>query len=81
MERHRLEAKLGRSTFALRRSDSAGETSLREGEIEAIDITNDPLIMGGPIFINIFTSTISYQTLVHLLCSIFVPKPQIGTCG
>jgi hypothetical protein len=37
----------------------ARETSLREGEIEAIDITNDPLIMGGPIFINIFTSTIS----------------------
>ena len=32
---------------------------LREGEIEAIVITNDPLIMGGPIFINIFTNTIS----------------------
>jgi hypothetical protein len=49
--------------------------------IEAIDITNDPLIMGGPIFINIFTTTISSQTLVHLLYSIFVPKPQIGTYG
>ena len=72
---------LGRSYFALRRSDSAGETSLREGEIEAIDITNDPLIVGGPIFINIFTNTISSQTLVHLLYSIFVSKPQIGTCG
>jgi hypothetical protein len=58
---------LGRNTFALRRRDSAGDTSLREGKIEAIDITNDPLIVGGPIFINIFTSTISSQTLVHLL--------------
>jgi hypothetical protein len=72
---------LGRSTFALRWSDSAGETSLREGEIVAIDITNDPLIVGGPIFINIFTRTISSQTLVHLLFSIFVSKPEIGTCG
>jgi hypothetical protein len=72
---------LGRSTFALRRSDSAGDTSLREGEIKAIDITNDPLIVGGPIFINIFTSTISFKTLVHHLYSIFVPKPQIGVCG
>ena len=35
----------------------------------------------GSISINIFTSTISSQTLVHLLYSIFVPKPQIGTCG
>ena len=26
-------------------------------------------------------STNSSQTLVHLLCSIFVPVPQIGTCG
>jgi hypothetical protein len=72
---------LGRSTFALRRRDFAGDTSLREGEIEAIDITNDPHIVGGPIFINIFNSTISSQTLVHLLYSIFVSKPQIGTCG
>ena len=72
---------LGRSTFALRRSDSAGGTSLPEGEIKAIVITNTPLIFGRPIFINIFNNTISFQTLVHLLCSIFVPEPQIGTCG
>ena len=72
---------LRRSTFALRQSDSAGDTSLREGEIKAIIITNNPLIMGGPIFINIFTNTISCQTLVHLLYSIFVSKPQIGTRG
>ena len=47
---------LGRSTFALRRSDSAGGTSFPEGEIEAIVITNTPLIFGRPIFINIFNS-------------------------
>ena len=51
------------------------------GEIIAIVITNDPLIGRGSIFINIFTSTISSQTLVHLLYQIFVPKPQIRTCG
>jgi hypothetical protein len=72
---------LGWSTFALRRSDSAGETSLLEGKIEAMDITNDPLIVEGPIFINTFTSIISSQTLVHLLYSVFVPKSQIGICG
>ena len=81
MERHRLEAELWQEHFCSRRSDSAGDTSLREGEIEAIDMTNNPLIMGGPIFINIFTSTISSQTLVHLLYPIFVSKPHIGTCG
>ena len=72
---------LGRSNLGLRRSCSAGETSLPEGEIEAIVITNDPLIERGSISINIFTSTISSQTLVHLLYPIFVSKPQIGTCG
>ena len=49
---------LGRSTFALWRSDSAGGTSLPEGEIEAIVITNNPLIFGRPISINIFNSAI-----------------------
>ena len=71
----------GETNLGLRRSCSAGETSLREGEIIAIVITNAPLIGRGPIFINIFTSTVSTQTLVHLLYPIFVPKPQIGTCG
>ena len=52
-----------------------------EGEIITIVITIDPLIGRGSISINIFTSTISSQTLVHLLYPIFVPKPQIGTCG
>ena len=44
-------------------------------------ITIDPLIGRGSISINISTSTISLKTLVHLLYPIFVPKPQIGTCG
>ena len=70
---------LGRTNLGLRRSCSTGETSLREGEI--IIIANNPLIERGSISINIFTSTISSQTLVRLLYPIFVPKPQIGTCG
>ena len=72
---------LGKSNLGLWRSCSVGETSLPEGEIEAIVITNDPRIVGGPIFVNIFTRTISSQTLVHLLYLILVSKPQIGTCG
>ena len=50
---------LGRTNLGLRRSCSVGETSLPEGEIEAIVITNDPLIERGSISINIFTSTVS----------------------
>ena len=72
---------LGRTNLGLRRSCSVGETSLPEGEIKAIVITNDPLIKRGSISVNIFTSTISSQTLVHLLYPIFVSKPQIGTYG
>ena len=72
---------LGETNLGLRRSCFAGETSHRDGEIIAIVITNDPLMGRGSISINIFTSTISSQTLVHLLYPIFVPKPQIGTCG
>ena len=72
---------LGRHTFALRWSDSARGTSLPEGEIIVIIITNNSPILGREISVNIFQSTISSQTLVHLLCSIFVSKPQIGTCG
>ena len=72
---------LGGTNLGLRRSCSAGDTSLREWEIITIVITNAPLIGRGPISINIFTSTISSQTLVHLLYPILYPKPQIGTCG
>ena len=72
---------LGGTNLGLRRSCSAGESSLWEGEIIVIVITNDPLIERGSISTNIFTSTISSQTLVHLFYPIFVSKPQIGTCG
>ena len=72
---------LGRTNLGLRRSYSARETSLREGEIEAIVITNDPLIGRVSISINIFTNTISSETLVHLLYPILVSKSGIGTCG
>ena len=71
---------LGGTNLGLWRSCSAGDTSLREGEIIAIVITNAPLIGRGPISINIFTSTISSQTLVHLLYPILVSKSEIGTC-
>ena len=75
MKRHRLEVEPGQEQFC-----SPAERFHRGyfplgGGNEAIDITNDPLIVGGPIFINIFTSTISSQTLVHLLYSMFVSKP------
>ena len=72
---------LGGTNLGLRWSCSARDTSLREGEIITIVITNDPLIGRGSISINILTSTISSQTLVHLLYPIFVSKPQIDTCG
>ena len=72
---------LGRTNLGLWRSYSAGETSLREGEIITIVITIDPLRGRGSISINIFTSTISSQTLVHLLYPILVSKSGIGTCG
>ena len=65
---------LGRSTFALRQSDSAEGTSLAEGETIVVIITNNSSILGRAIFINIFNITNSSQTLVHLLCSIFVPE-------
>ena len=71
---------LGGTNLGLRRSCSAGETSLREGGIIDIVITNAPLIGRGLISINIFTNTISSQTLVHLLYPILVSKSGIGTC-
>ena len=63
---------LGGINLGLWRSCSAGDTSLREREIITNVITNDPLIERGSISINIFTSTISSKTLVHLFYPIFV---------
>ena len=72
---------LGGTNLGLRRSCSAGETSLREGEIITLIITNDPLIGRESISINIFTITISSQNPSSSLVSNLVSKPQIGTCG
>ena len=72
-----MRRKLGGTNLGLRRSCSTKETSLREGEIITIIITNDPLIGRGSISINIFTSTISSPNPSSSLVS----KPQIGTCG
>ena len=72
---------LGGTNLELRQSCSAGDTSLREGEIITNVITNDPLIERGSISIKIFTSTISSQNPSSSLVSNLVSKPQIGTCG
>ena len=53
---------LGGTNLGLRWSYSVGETSLREGEIITIIITNDPIIGRGSISINIFTSTVGVKT-------------------
>ena len=71
---------LGGTNLGLRQSCSAGDTSLREGEIITNVITNDRLIGRGSISINIFTSTISSQNPSSSLVSNLVSKPQIGTC-
>ena len=76
-----LRRNLGRTNLGLRWSCSARETSLLEGEIEAIVITNDPLIKRGSISINIFTSTISSPNPSSSLATDLCLKPQIGTCG
>ena len=60
---------LGGTNLGLWWSYSAGDTSLREGEIITNVITNDPLIGRGSISINIFTSTISSQNPSSYLVS------------
>ena len=70
----------GGTNLELRQSCSAGDASLREGEIITNLITNDPLIGRGSISINIFTSTTSSQNPSSSLVSNLVSKPQIGTC-
>ena len=79
MKRRRLEAEPWQNeSRALAELFSTGETSLWEGEIVTIVITIDRLIGRGPISINIFTSTISSQTLVHMLYPILVSKSGIS---
>ena len=68
---------LGGTNLGLWQRCFAGDTSLREGEIITIIITNDPLIGRGSISINIFISTISSQTLVHLLYPILYQNHKL----
>ena len=69
---------LGGTNLGLRRSCSVGETSLREGEIIAIVITNAPLIGRGQSPSTSSSAPSPLKTLVHLLYPILVSKSGIG---
>ena len=69
---------LGGTNLGLRRSCSAGDTSLREGEIIAIVITNAPLIGRGQSPSTYSSAPSHLKTLVHLLYPILVSKSGIG---
>ena len=69
---------LGGSNLELRQSCSAGETSLREGEIISIVIINAPLIGRGQSPSTSSPAPSHLQTLVHLLYPILVSKSRIG---
>ena len=69
---------LGGTNLGLRQSCSAGDTSLREGEIIAIVITNAPLIGRGQSPSTSSPAPSHLQTLVHLLYPILVSKSGIG---
>ena len=66
------------SNLDLRQSCSAGETSLREGEIITIVITTSPLIEREQSPSTSSPAPSHLQTLVHLLYPILVSKPGIG---
>ena len=69
---------LGGTNLGLRQSCSAGDTSLREGEIIAIVITNAPLIGRGQSPSTSSSAPSHLKTLVHLLYPILVSKSGIG---
>ena len=70
---------LGGTNLGLQWSCSTGETSLREGEIITIVITNAPLIRRGQSPSTSSPAPSHLQTLVHLLYPILVSKSGIGT--
>ena len=74
MESCHLEVELGQEHFCPPAERFRRGTSLPEGEIVVIIITNNSPILGRAISINIFNNTSSSQTLVHLLCSILSPE-------
>ena len=69
---------LGGTNLGLRQSCSAGDTSLREGVIITIVITNAPLIWRGQSPSTYSPAPSHLQTLVHLLYPILVSKSGIG---
>jgi hypothetical protein len=69
---------LGGTNLGLRQSCSAGETSLSEGEIITIVITNTPLIGRGQSPSTSSSAPSHLKTLVHLLYPILVSKSGIG---
>ena len=69
---------LAGSNLELRQSCSAGETSLPDGEIIAIIITNTPLIGREQSPSTSSPAPSHLQTLVHLLYPILVSKSEIG---
>ena len=70
---------LGGTNLGLRQSYSAGDTSLREGEIITVVITNAPLIGRGQSPSTSSPAPSPLKTLVHLLYPILVSKSGIGT--
>ena len=70
---------LGGTNLGLRQNCSARDTSLREGEIIAIVITNAPLIGRGQSPSTSSPTPSPLKTLVHLLYPILVSKSGIGT--
>ena len=73
-----MRRNLGGTNLGLRQSCSAGDTSLREGEIIIIVITNAPLIGRGQSPSTSSPAPSHLQTLVHLLYPILVSKSGIG---
>ena len=69
---------LGGTNLGLWRSSSTGETSLPEGEIIAIVITDTPLIRRGQSPSTSSSAPSLHKTLVHLLYPILVSKSEIG---
>ena len=69
---------LGGTNLGLWRSCSAGETSLPEGEIIAIVMTNAPLIGRGKSPSTSSSAPSHLKILVHLLYPILVSKSGIG---
>ena len=81
MERRRLEAELGQEHFCPPAERFCRGNFPPRGANHLVIITNNSPILGRAISIIIFNNTISSQTLVHILCSIFVPNYRLVLVG